>query len=352
MRLRNLTGVLEADMGKTSTSAFPTTEIPGNRSRWMSLVRVCSLCILSVPAFAEKGTLESEWFDRIAEHRNSLGAFEIWTETWRYEIFDTNAPVSAERSEEWVRSVRDRIRSASDRNEPEQAFSLLVEAARDFFESPPASAEVLSEVHQRDSETGAYRVWERRTGALSLYDPMGTWHQSDGVIAIGPVISKDTIEVFLARHGVLIPQSAKALEVPSATPEDEDDFLILQVDSNDLRYRYACRPWKREGVRPVSLEEYPLIEEEEGSLTERRSFFRFSDSSAPETPLDSLPEAAIEFRYGARGELISYALIRIHEATIERTQWMPFPSSRPPFGWKVLDYRFLPENEFIFGQVR
>ncbi len=350
VRKRDFNLDLERDINHTSFLALQNP-LALNRFWILNFARVCTLGILSVSAFAEKGTLESVWSMNLSNHRNSLEYFEIWTETWRYEIFDSTSPISAEITEDWVDSVQYRISSATVTVDSRTKFSILVEETRDFFGSPPESAEVLSEVHQRDATGASYRVWERRSGDLSKYESQGTWHQSDGVIALGPPMSEDHIDIFLARLGVLIPESAKALEIPSSTPENEEERIVFQVDSEEVRYRYGCQPWRMGGTRPLSLEEFPMFGDEEGALSERRHFFRFSGATDNERKVLLQPEAALEFRFGARGELVSYAVIQIHPAVTDPAGWMPFPSSRPPFGWKVLDYRFLPETEFTFGET-
>ena len=311
------------------------------------------LGILSVPASAEKGTLESGWIKALNNHRERLNDFELWTETWRYEIFDTTAPISIARTEEWVQSLNRKIQSTTCADETGSAtFSLLVDQTRAFFESPPDSAEVLSELHRRRANQGLYWVWERRTGALSKYEREGTWHQSDGLISMGPPVPEDSIEVFLSCLGLMIPKQAKALTIPEATPENPEEWSVFQVDTQDFRYRLGGRPWNPNGLSPLYMEEYPLVGGEEGNLTEKRYFFRFP---CPETDREinlPLPNAALEFRFGFHGELTSYALIQIHPIKTDPTQWRPFPSSRPPFGWKVLDYRFLPEKEYTFGEIQ
>jgi hypothetical protein len=323
----------------------------GTRGR---IVGVCLLLgILAVPACGEKGTLETAWLETLAKDRKRLSEFEVWTETWRYEVFESSAPITVERSQEWVRTLWDSFPgSATNEEVSKQAVSFLVEKARTFFATAPEEAEVLSEVHQRVVSLGTYWVWERRSGALSKFDPQGTWHQSEGVIAIGPPVGPDVIEAYLARIGFLVPAEAKTLEVPSATPDNREEVLVLQLESEESLFKYGCHPWRKQGTRIDYVEEYPMMGEEEGTLSEKRYFFQSNSGMHEPEKLVGIPDLALEFRYGSRGELTSYAIIQIHPPVLDPQEWRPFPSARPPFGWKVLDYRFLPEKEFTFGDSR
>ncbi|MCA9429312.1 MAG: hypothetical protein KC931_01615 [Candidatus Omnitrophica bacterium] len=339
-------------MVDTSFTELSNSHLDSTGFRVRPIAIVCLLGILSVPALAEKGSPQTEWMATLARGPREFAQFEVWTETWRYEIFDSTAPISIARSEEWIDSLRNRIaQSATGEQEPKEGFSIMVEEARRFFASPPEYADVLSEVHQRDSATASYWVWERRTGDLSKFERQGTWHQSDGVVAIGPALSNEDIEMFLAQLGVLIPEQAKALEVPSSTPEFSGKVLTLQVDQGETRLRMGAQPWK--GILgPRYTEKFPLVDQEEEALSEKRHFFRFKKNGDIGSATGAFPDAAVEFRYDPDGDLISYALIQIHPPELDPDRWRPFPSARPPFGWTVLDYRFLPEKEYIFGDTQ
>lgn len=317
----------------------------------MLLVMGCILSILSVPAFGEKGSLESEWMATLEENRSALASFQMTLETWRYEVLNASGTFNLERTEEWFLSLEAGLpRSVTGEVEAEDALTLLLERAREAFGSQADAVEMLAEVVQWDASAGRLALWERRSGDLSIYAPEGTWHQSNGTVAIGPTAPASTKEVALARIGLAAPRQTKVLSIPSATPEGADEMIVLQADEGESRYRIGVRPQLGEwGVRLI--EEFPVLDEEEGPVVERRFFLHFSKNGEGEAGLDRLPDAGIEFRFDPRGNTLTYAVIRMHPPKTAQEDWAPFPSARPPFGWRVLDYRFLPEKEFIFGEV-
>ena len=232
-----------------------------------------------------------------------------------------------------------------------RVFASLVEEASRFFATLPEATEVLSEVHQRDARSSSYWIWEGRTGDLSKFEIQGSWHQSDGIAAIGPPLSREEIEIYLMRLGAIVPEGAKTISVPSTTPELESEVFRLQIDREDSRFQMGVRPWEGE-VGPVVLEERLLLDGEEGSVSVKKHFFYSGASIESETPTYSFPRAAIEFIFDLGGDLIAYSLIQIHPPVLSPEEWRPFPSARPPFGWTILDYRFLPETEYRFGDYR
>lgn len=312
----------------------------------------CILCILSVPAFGEKGSLESEWMATLEENRSALSSFQITLETWRYEVLNASGTFDLERTEEWFLSLEAGLpRSETGEVEANEALTALLERAREEFGSQADAVEMLAEVVQWDASAGRLALWERRSGDLSIYAPDGTWHQSNGTVAVGPASPPSTREIALARIGLAAPSQTKILSIPSATPKESDEMMVLQVDEGESRYRIGVRPHLGEwGVRLI--EEFPVLDEEEGPVVERRFFLHFSKEDGEGAGVDRLPDAGIEFRFDPRGNPLTYAVIRMHPPITDREGWAPFPSARPPFGWRVLDYRFLPEKEFVFGEHR
>lgn len=238
----------------------------------MLLAMGCILCILSVPAFGEKGSLESEWMATLEENRSALSSFQITLETWRYEVLNASGTFDLERTEEWFLSLEAGLpRSETGEVEANEALTALLERAREEFGSQADAVEMLAEVVQWDASAGRLALWERRSGDLSIYAPDGTWHQSNGTVAVGPASPPSTREIALARIGLAAPSQTKILSIPSATPKESDEMMVLQVDEGESRYRIGVRPHLGEwGVRLI--EEFPVLDEEEGPVVERRFF--------------------------------------------------------------------------------
>lgn len=317
----------------------------------MLLAMGCILSILSVPALGEKGSLESEWMGTLAENRSALGRFQTTVETWRYEVLNATGTIDLDWTKEWFLALEAGLpRSTTGEVEANEGLTHLLDGARKAFGSQADAVEMLAEVVQWDASEDYLAFWERRSGDLSIYSSRGTWHQSDGTIALGPPSSLTAKEISLARIGFIAPRQTKTLTVPSATPESSVETMSLQVDEGETRFQIEVRPWLGEGgVRWI--EESPILESEEGPVVERRVFLHFSEGGGLNPGAGALPDAGFEFRFDPRGHLLTYAVIRMHPPNTDEEAWEPFPSARPPFGWRVLDYRFLPEKEFVFGEV-
>ena len=309
------------------------------------------LGIFTISAHAEKPTTPSQWLTCLTSQRNALQQFEVEVETWRLDIRGATSSVTYEQGEAllaWfpgLLSQPDLQESDSD-----GIVSLLVKEVRNRFGGSLQITEARREIHQRDAEQGYYRVWEKLSGALSIFDRRGIWNQDEHEISIGPPPKDSEIEVYLARLGLLLPSSATAEEIFSATPTQATSEMVFRVDMEGSRFRFGCRPWLGMGLVD-SIRETSLWEGKEQGLLEKRVWSQLPPMGPmpKEKPYPFFPLVGVELQYHSDTRVESIAVRRVLSVNLDPNTWSSFPKERPPFGWSVLDYRFKPAVEYRFG---
>jgi hypothetical protein len=228
----------------------------------------------------------------------------------------------------------------------------LIQASRVAFGVEPPAPDVEDTVYQRDSELASFQVWEKNSGSLSIDDRRGSWQQGDGEISIGPPAGQGEIEVSLAKLGLLMPEFAVCEYTPDATPEKSDDAIVYLGDLEGLRLRFGCEPWRGHGL-VTTIEESPYWEDvDQGVWEKRRWFVHAVPPSASGEFIPRVPDFGLEIRYDTDGGVAFWAVCQPVSLKRDTTEWVAFPSERPPFGWSVLDYRFKPEVEYRFGSFQ
>ena len=310
------------------------------------------LTILAAESLGGKTALKEEWKRTVESQRETLTRFEIVTETYRFEIPETTDLGGFARGEEFLESAAVVLSEATPGAlASKELITVLVERSHRVFGTQAEVSEIIPELHQRDGDLGFYRVWNQRTGSLSIFDSQGSWRQGEGEISLGPPIEHGEVELYLARLGLMIPSFAAILEVPSSTPTSHGEYQMYVADLEGVRFRLGCQPWTGEGAVSI-VEEYPFWEGKEQGIWEKRRWFSLPSGTTISGGTDitfSRPTLGITLRYDRAGNVNEYAITRVIDLRLDPAEWRPFPRERPPFGWTVLDYRFTPELEYRFG---
>ncbi len=307
--------------------------------------------IFTISAHAEKPSPPPAWIKSLEKQRNALHRFEVEVETWRLDIRGATSSVTYEQGENllaWFSGLLSQ--SNLQEADSDEVVSLIVKEVRNRFGGSLQITEALREIYQRDSEQGYYRVWDKFSGALSVFDRRGIWNQDEQEISIGPVPKDSEIEVYLARLGLFLPSSATAEEVLSATPSQATSEMVFRVDMEGSRFRFGCRPWLGMGLVD-SIRETSLWDGKEQGLLEKRVWSQLPPMGPmpPELPYPFFPLVGVELQYHSDTKVESIAVRRILSVNLDLNSWSSFPKERPPFGWTILDYRFKPEVEYRFG---
>jgi hypothetical protein len=310
---------------------------------------VISWFIVTAVARAEKGTMPESWNSILTAHRLRFDRFESQSETYQFDIQDTTHLVSFSQGEEYLTRVGEWISTASGESLlSTEVVTHLSALSQEVFGFEASVSETLSQIHQRDREQGYYRVWDRLTGALAVFDRNGVWQQDRGEISLGPPVSEGEIEVYLAGMGLLVPSISVAETIPPATQEQGSEaYLVHMADLEGVRFRFGSRPWTDSG-RVLLTEEFPYWEEIEQGLWEKRQWYEFPQGIG-DASFEGLPALGIELRYDMNSNISGFSIIRVLSFVFDPNQWSAFPRERPPLGWNVLDYRFMPETEYQFG---
>lgn len=309
------------------------------------------LGIFTISVQAEKPLASAPWLACLAKQREALARFEVEVETWRLDVRGATSSITFEEGESFLASIPEFLSRPGLREEDsDEIVSLLAKEVRTRFGKNIPIAEARLEVHQRDQEQGYYRVWEKISGALSIFDRRGTWNQDEHEISIGPAPKDSEIEVYLARLGLLMPVSATAEQVLGATPSTTTGQLVFAVDMEGSRFRFGCRPWLGTGL-VESIREVSIWEGREQGLLEKRVWYQLPlmGPMPEEMPYPFCPLVGAELQYHSDTTVESISIRRILSLKLDLNTWTSFPKERPPFGWSVLDYRFKPEVEYRFG---
>ncbi len=309
------------------------------------------LGIFAVSASAEKPSPPEAWLACLAKQRDALKCFEVEVETWRLDVRAATSSVTFEQSESFLAWAPSLLTQLNLREEDsDELVSLLVKEARNRFGENIPISEARREIYQRDADQGFYRVWEKLSGALSIFDRRGIWNQDEHEISIGPAPKESEIEVYLARLGLLLPSAATAEEVASATPSQNTNEIVFRVDLEGSRFRFGCDPHSESGL-VNSIRETSIYDGKEQGLLEKRIWCQLPPMGPmpAELPYPFNPLVGVELQYQSNGSVESIAIRRILSLKRDLNTWSSFPKERPPFGWPVLDYRFKPEVEYRFG---
>ena len=307
--------------------------------------------IFAVSGFAEKPSLPASWLNRIQAQRKSLDRVEAELESWQFELRDATSAVSYEQGESLLLKIPDLLLEPElDLDRTDSIISRLASEIRTLLGIDVKVADARAEIHQRDSNAGFYRVWDRMTGSLSIFDQRGIWNQDEQELSMGPPPSKAEIEIYLARLGLLIPSEATTEEILSSTPTDAAAELVFRLDLEGSRFRIGCRPWSGSGL-VTSLIESSLWDEKEQGYLEKRAWYswpvigpRESKEGFPAAPL-----IGVELQYHSNTSIQDISVLILRSVKLDLGTWSSFPGERPPFGWTILDYRFTPETESRFG---
>lgn len=313
------------------------------------------LTILAAESIGGKTAPKEEWERIVESQRQALGRFELATETYRFDIGDTTEPSGFAQGEEFLEQAALVLSEATPGAlASKELLSALVERSRRVFGAESEVSEVITEIHQRNRDFGFYRVWNQRSGSLSVFDTRGSWQQGDGEISMGPPVGNGEIEVYLARLGLMVPSFAAVDDVPDSTPDSQEVCQVHVADLEGARFRLGCQPWTSKGS-VVFVEEYPYWEGEDQGIWEKRKWFseqgRATITGGTEVTF-SRSTIGIALRYDTSGNVNEYAITRVIDLCLDPAKWRSFPRERPPFGWTVLDYRFTPEVEYRFGSYR
>lgn len=309
------------------------------------------LGIFAVSVHAEKPSPPSSWLACLAKQREALKRLEVEVETWRLNVRAATSSVTFEEGESllaWIPEVLSR--PGFREQDSDEIVSLIVKEIRNRFGGRIPIAEARLEIHQRDADQGYYRVWEKLSGALSIFDRRGIWNQDEHEISIGPAPKESEIEVYMGRLGLFLPSSATAEEVFSATPTQSTGEMVFRVDMEGSRFRFGCRPWLGTGLVD-SIREASIWEGKEQGLLEKRIWCQLPlmGPMPVAMPYPFCPLIGAELQYHSNTTIESIAIRRILSLKLDLNVWSSFPKERPPFGWPILDYRFKPEVEYRFG---
>jgi hypothetical protein len=316
------------------------------------LLTTCLLTILAAESLGGKTALKEEWERMVESQRETLTRFELVTETYRFEILETTESAGFAQGEEFLKSAASLLSEATPGGlASKELLTALFERSHLVFGTDSEVSEVAPELLQRDGDLGFYRVWNQRSGSLSMFDGQGSWRQGEGEISLGPPIGLGEIELYLARLGLMVPSFAAIDEVPNSTPTSQGKHQVYVADLEGARFRVGCQPWLSGGAVSF-IEEFPYWEGKEQGIWEKRKWFSVPSSatiSGVTTVSFFRPVIGITLRYDSAGSVNEYAITRVIDLRLDPAEWRSFPRERPPFGWTVLDYRFTPELEYRFG---